>query len=70
MDKLSAMNTFVLIVEAGSLTGAADTLGTSLPTVVRTLAALERHLEDLAAEAYDPPHPPHRRGDTIPGALS
>ena len=44
MDKLSAMNTFVLIVEAGSLTGAADTLGTSLPTVVRTLAALERHL--------------------------
>jgi DNA-binding transcriptional LysR family regulator len=44
MDKLGAMHTFVRIVEAGSLTGAADTLDTSLPTVVRTLAALEREL--------------------------
>jgi DNA-binding transcriptional LysR family regulator len=44
MDKLSAMETFVRIVEAGSLTGAANTLDTSLPTVVRTLASLERHL--------------------------
>jgi DNA-binding transcriptional LysR family regulator len=41
MDKLVAMTTFV---EAGSLTAAADALDTSLPTVVRTLAALERHL--------------------------
>ena len=38
------MKTFVRIVEAGSLTGAADLLDTSLPTVVRTLAALERDL--------------------------
>jgi DNA-binding transcriptional LysR family regulator len=38
------MKTFVRIVEAGSLTAAAGTLDTSLPTVVRTLAALERHL--------------------------
>ena len=38
------MTTFVRIVEGGSLTAAADTLGTSLPTVVRALAALERHL--------------------------
>jgi len=44
MDKLVAMTTFVRIVEAGSLTAAADALDTSLPTVVRTLAALERHL--------------------------
>src|SRR5262245_30089807 len=44
MDKLVAMTTFVRIVEAGSLTAAANTLDTSLPTVVRTLAALERHL--------------------------
>ena len=44
MDKLGAMETFVRIVEAGSLTRAADSLDTSLPTVVRTLAALEREL--------------------------
>jgi DNA-binding transcriptional LysR family regulator len=44
MDKLAAMKTFVQIVEAGSLTGAANSLDTSPPTVVRTLAALERHL--------------------------
>jgi DNA-binding transcriptional LysR family regulator len=44
MDKLLAMKTFVRIVETGSLTAAADTLDTSLPTVVRTLAALERDL--------------------------
>jgi len=44
MDKLGAMETFVRIVEAGSLTRAADALDTSLPTVVRTLAALERAL--------------------------
>ena len=39
MDRLAAMTTFVRIVEKGSLTAAADTLDTSLPTVVRTLAA-------------------------------
>jgi DNA-binding transcriptional LysR family regulator len=44
MDKFGAMKTFVRIVEAGSLTNAADSLDTSLPTVVRTLAALEREL--------------------------
>jgi DNA-binding transcriptional LysR family regulator len=44
MDKLGAMRTFVRIVDAGSLTRAADSLDTSLPTVVRTLAALEREL--------------------------
>lgn len=44
MDRLGAMTTFVRIVEAGSLTAAADALDTSLPTVVRTLASLERHL--------------------------
>ena len=44
MDKLVAMTTFVRIVEKGSLTAAAAVLDTSLPTVVRTLAALERDL--------------------------
>ena len=44
MDKLKAMAAFVQIVEKGSLTAAADALGTSLPSTVRTLAALERSL--------------------------
>jgi DNA-binding transcriptional LysR family regulator len=44
MDKFGAMKTFVRIVETGSLTAAANALDTSLPTVVRTLAALERDL--------------------------
>jgi DNA-binding transcriptional LysR family regulator len=44
MDKFAAMKTFVRIVEAGSLTAAAASLDTSLPTVVRTLASLERDL--------------------------
>jgi DNA-binding transcriptional LysR family regulator len=45
MDKLRAMQTFVRIVEDGSLTAAARTLHSSLPAVVRTLAALEDHLQ-------------------------
>ncbi len=45
MDKLRAMQTFVRIVERGSLTAAADTLDASLPSVVRTLAALEAQLD-------------------------
>lgn len=44
MDKLRAMQTFVRIVEAGSLTAAARELRSSLPAVVRTLASLEQHL--------------------------
>ena len=40
MDKLGAMRTFVRIVEAGSLTRAADSVGVSLPTVVRTLESV------------------------------
>lgn len=45
MDQLQAIRTFVTIVEHGSLTAAAVTLGKSLPSVVRTLAALEKHLD-------------------------
>lgn len=45
MDKLRAMETFVRIVERGSLTAAADALATSLPSVVRQLAALEAALD-------------------------
>jgi DNA-binding transcriptional LysR family regulator len=44
MDKLRAMETFVRIVDGGSLTAAADALSLSLPSVVRTLAALEAEL--------------------------
>lgn len=44
MDKLKAMHCFVQIVEAGSLTGAAQHLQTSLTSVVRQLAALEEDL--------------------------
>jgi DNA-binding transcriptional LysR family regulator len=45
MDKLQAMATFVRIVDRGSLTAAAESLRTSLPSVVRTLAALEAALD-------------------------
>jgi DNA-binding transcriptional LysR family regulator len=44
MDKLRAMETFVRIIDRGSLTAAAATLNTSPPTVVRTLASLEQAL--------------------------
>jgi DNA-binding transcriptional LysR family regulator len=44
MDKLAAMNGFVHIVEKGSLTAAAAALETSLPSVARMLAGLEREL--------------------------
>jgi len=44
MDKLRAMAAFVRIVERGSLTAAADEQGVSLPSMVRTLATLERDL--------------------------
>lgn len=44
MDKLKAMATFVRIAEAGSLTAAARSLDSSLPAVVRSLAALEAAL--------------------------
>lgn len=44
MDKLKAIATFVRIVDTGSLTAAADAAGTSLTSVVRSLAALEQSL--------------------------
>lgn len=44
MDKFKAMTTFVRIVESGSLTGAAERLGSSLTAVVRSLATLEQGL--------------------------
>lgn len=44
MDKLQAMAIFVQIVDKGSLTSAAESIGTSLPSVVRALAALEESL--------------------------
>jgi DNA-binding transcriptional LysR family regulator len=44
MDKLRAMRTFVAIADGGSLTAAARALDSSLPAVVRLLAALEAEL--------------------------
>lgn len=44
MDKLQAMQAFVKIVDGGSLTAAAEALEVSQPSMVRTLAALERDL--------------------------
>jgi DNA-binding transcriptional LysR family regulator len=44
LDRIGLMETFVRIVEAGSLSAAAAQLGTSQPTVSRRLQALERSL--------------------------
>lgn len=44
MDRLKAMQTFIQIADQGSLTRAANALDSSLPAVVRSLAALEAHL--------------------------
>jgi len=44
VDKLQALQTFVSIVDRGGLTRAAESLGTSLPSVVRILAGLEREV--------------------------
>ena len=45
MDRLRAMETFVRIVDGGSLTAAADAMGMSLPSIVRSLSALESMLD-------------------------
>ncbi|WP_295477929.1 LysR family transcriptional regulator [uncultured Pseudomonas sp.] len=44
MDRLKAMANFVRIVDSGSLSSAADASGQSVASVVRSLAALEKHL--------------------------
>lgn len=44
MDKLRALRTLIAIADSGSLTAASDALKSSLPAVVRTLAALEANL--------------------------
>ena len=44
MDKLRAIEAFIKIVDAGSITAAAESLDVSQPSMVRTLAALERDL--------------------------
>jgi DNA-binding transcriptional LysR family regulator len=44
MDKFKAMQTFLCIADAGSLTAAARAMGSSLPAVVRSLAAYESQL--------------------------
>jgi len=47
MDKLTAMQAFVRVVEAGTFTKAADTLGMPKPTVTRLVQSLEQQLETL-----------------------
>lgn len=44
MDKLKAMQIAVSIADQGSLTAAAEVLGSSPPAIVRALASLEKHL--------------------------
>jgi DNA-binding transcriptional LysR family regulator len=44
LDRMALMQTFVTIVEAGSLSAAAARLGTTQPTISRRLQALEREL--------------------------
>ena len=44
MDKLKAMQAFIHIADEGSLTAAARVMESSLPAMVRTLAALEAEL--------------------------
>ncbi|SDS52146.1 transcriptional regulator, LysR family [Halopseudomonas xinjiangensis] len=44
MDRLKAMANFVRIVDCGSLSAAANATGQSVASLVRSLAALERHL--------------------------
>ena len=50
MDKLRAMQAFIHIAEEGSLTAAAKVMSSSLPAMVRTLAALE---DDLGVRLFN-----------------
>jgi DNA-binding transcriptional LysR family regulator len=43
MDQFAALSTFVQVVDAGSLSGAARAMASSLTSVSRQLSALERH---------------------------
>ena len=43
LDRIELLQTFVRIVESGSLSAAAQRLDTTQPTVSRRLQALERH---------------------------
>ncbi|BAN99092.1 hypothetical protein E05_43260 [Plautia stali symbiont] len=44
VDRIELMQTFIRIVESGSLSAAAAQLGTTQPTVSRRLQALEQRL--------------------------
>lgn len=45
MDKFAAMQTFVRVVEAGTFTKAADSMGVPKPSVTRAIQALEAQLQ-------------------------
>ncbi|MBV7266155.1 LysR family transcriptional regulator [Erythrobacter ani] len=44
MDRLAAMENFVAVIDAGSITAAAKRLGVGQPTISKSLAALEAYL--------------------------
>ncbi|WP_163314026.1 LysR family transcriptional regulator, partial [Enterobacter hormaechei] len=44
MDRLTAMQAYVRVVEAGTFTKAADSLGLPKATVTRLIQTLETHL--------------------------
>jgi len=44
MDRFENMSTFIRVVEAGSISGAADRLGVAKSAVSRRLKELEAHL--------------------------
>jgi DNA-binding transcriptional LysR family regulator len=44
MDRLAAMQTFVAVIDSGSISAAAARLGVGQPAVSKSLAALEAHL--------------------------
>jgi transcriptional regulator, LysR family len=44
IDRIELMQTFIRIVESGSLSAAAAQLGTTQPTISRRLQALEQRL--------------------------
>ena len=69
MDKLRAMAAFVRIVDAGSLTAAADALDVSQPSMVRHARRAGGGAGRAADQPHDAPHGAHRRGSRVLRAL-
>ncbi|MEX0284579.1 MAG: LysR family transcriptional regulator [Paracoccaceae bacterium] len=65
MDKLAAIKTFVAIVECGSQTEAARRIGKSQPSVVRSLAELEKSLSVQLIDRNTRQSSPTPEGETF-----